>query len=143
MPASPDSEKPIYCLGCYYQLNHIHTGRCPECGREFDPASPLSYSVIPSSRKWGTLLSNWWPALAFPFFHLIAWTVAYIEMANVKPGGWPVGMMWLSLLDLPLSLAAEGQSIWVLLVLGTVQWTINGLLFSWIVPNSGWRRAGV
>ena len=28
------------CKGCGYQLRQITTTRCPECGREFDPADP-------------------------------------------------------------------------------------------------------
>ncbi len=36
--ASPD----LFCLGCGYDLRGIDSLRCPECGREFDPAQPPS-----------------------------------------------------------------------------------------------------
>jgi hypothetical protein len=34
----------IYCLGCYYDLRGLSSGRCPECGRPFDPAIPSTFS---------------------------------------------------------------------------------------------------
>ena len=36
----PDDAK---CLGCAYALRGIDSDRCPECGRSFDQADPLTY----------------------------------------------------------------------------------------------------
>ena len=30
----------MYCRGCQYDLNQLPDGRCPECGRSFDPTKP-------------------------------------------------------------------------------------------------------
>ncbi len=50
------TEKPIgLCLDCDYPLQHLQTNRCPECGREFDPADPKSMNM---GRKIGT--TAWW-----------------------------------------------------------------------------------
>jgi hypothetical protein len=34
----------IRCLDCDFDLNATTTGRCPECGRAFDPASPRTFA---------------------------------------------------------------------------------------------------
>jgi len=33
----------LYCKRCHYWLHGNATGRCPECGREFDPHRPRTY----------------------------------------------------------------------------------------------------
>lgn len=33
------------CLGCGYALRGLEGGVCPECGRPFDPADPLTYRL--------------------------------------------------------------------------------------------------
>ncbi len=33
------------CIGCGYSLQGLNTTRCPECGRNFDPADPTTYKV--------------------------------------------------------------------------------------------------
>ena len=35
----------MFCLGCDYQLDHLSSRRCPECGREFDPADPSTFTT--------------------------------------------------------------------------------------------------
>ncbi|MBI1189345.1 MAG: hypothetical protein GC200_01505 [Tepidisphaera sp.] len=41
------------CRKCYYPLTGAAPGRCPECGREFDPSDPKSYLAKPPSKwKW-------------------------------------------------------------------------------------------
>lgn len=39
------------CRKCYYALAGVAARRCPECGREFDPADPKSFLARPPS-KW-------------------------------------------------------------------------------------------
>ena len=46
--AAPDL--PLPCIECGYDLRGSEGGRCPECGREFDPAT-LNESSIPWQRR--------------------------------------------------------------------------------------------
>ncbi len=42
-----------YCRKCYYSLAGAASGRCPECGREFDPANAKTFLTRPPSRwRW-------------------------------------------------------------------------------------------
>lgn len=40
----------MHCLGCRYDLEHLSTNACPECGRTFDPADPSTFGPLPSWR---------------------------------------------------------------------------------------------
>jgi len=40
----------VRCLSCNYDLRNLPENRCPECGREFDPANPRTF-FNPSRRK--------------------------------------------------------------------------------------------
>ena len=40
-----------YCRHCGYDLRSLPTSRCPECGRNFDPANPRTYRKQPY-RSW-------------------------------------------------------------------------------------------
>ncbi len=35
-----------YCLGCGYIIDHLPEPRCPECGRQFDPANPWTFTTV-------------------------------------------------------------------------------------------------
>jgi MotA/TolQ/ExbB proton channel family len=35
----------MYCMECRYRLKGLAEHRCPECGREFDPGNPLTFSI--------------------------------------------------------------------------------------------------
>ena len=42
--ARPDMTMPaMYCKKCNYDLRHLTSRRCPECGRPFDPDDPSTY----------------------------------------------------------------------------------------------------
>lgn len=45
------------CRGCGYDLTGLETSRCPECGREFDPARPATMRFPATERaawrRWG------------------------------------------------------------------------------------------
>ncbi len=41
---APPNTQPKRCLTCGYILDHLAEPRCPECGREFDSASPWTYA---------------------------------------------------------------------------------------------------
>jgi len=40
----------MYCRSCNYKLDGLHTAKCPECARAFDPADPASYADLPRTR---------------------------------------------------------------------------------------------
>ncbi|QQE13780.1 hypothetical protein JD969_10055 [Planctomycetota bacterium] len=40
----PTLKPPAYCLGCNYNLAHLSTTTCPECGRSFDPTDYQTYN---------------------------------------------------------------------------------------------------
>ena len=41
---SPPPEAPtMHCMGCHYPLDGLQEHRCPECGRPFNPAQPISF----------------------------------------------------------------------------------------------------
>ncbi len=40
----------MYCRGCRYDLRHLPESRCPECGRDFDPSDPLTFSTFQSGK---------------------------------------------------------------------------------------------
>jgi hypothetical protein len=42
MTAVPDE---ALCLGCNYPLRGLVSARCPECGRPFDPADPITLNL--------------------------------------------------------------------------------------------------
>jgi hypothetical protein len=42
-----DAQSPRYCLKCWYDLRGQLEFRCPECGREFDPAKARTFSSLP------------------------------------------------------------------------------------------------
>ncbi len=37
----------LFCIKCRHQLKGLSENRCPDCGCEFDPNNPLTYSVSP------------------------------------------------------------------------------------------------
>lgn len=56
-PAVPDDFR-AFCLNCFYDLRGLPTGRCPECGRAFDPDDPRTYSLTPSPERLHKLLNR-------------------------------------------------------------------------------------
>jgi len=35
----------VRCKSCHYSLANLTERRCPECGREFDPSDPRTFST--------------------------------------------------------------------------------------------------
>ena len=57
MPAPPiDTSPNMFCRHCGYALIGLPSNRCPECGRNFDPANPKSFRAHPRRRIWGYLV---------------------------------------------------------------------------------------
>src|SRR6476620_5124009 len=52
-PSSLDLlDSPPRCIGCAYILEQLEQPRCPECGRDFDPAFPHTYTRYPGFVFW-------------------------------------------------------------------------------------------
>jgi len=46
----PGDDSPL-CASCRYSLLGLETSRCPECGREFDPARAETYTTLSRLRR--------------------------------------------------------------------------------------------
>ncbi len=42
----------MFCRACQYELGGLEAGRCPECGRRFDPVDPKSFRRRRSGPVW-------------------------------------------------------------------------------------------
>ncbi len=58
-PAAATDAPPLRCRGCFYILENLPAGRCPECGRPFDPADPATVTRRPPFVWW----TYWLPPL--------------------------------------------------------------------------------
>ena len=94
------------CKNCHYSLANL-TGpphRCPECGREFDPDDPDTFSQGFSWRRW--LVCLFFPAIPFSLFMV---------------GGFALGVFdpstrWPSQLAFALIGAAICGCVWLLVI---------------------------
>jgi hypothetical protein len=87
-------EQPIrsfYCRGCGYCLDHLEHHRCPECGREFDPARPKTMS-----RKQRSPLTRFVCKLFLGMILLMpaAYFTAYALCVQIEMPGSPFSTMW-------------------------------------------------
>ncbi len=112
---------PIRCRGCFYILENLPAGPCPECGRRFDPADPGSVTRKPPFVWWTywtppLLLAGVgggivWAALVLAVGYGWATTLVMPTMVGsvlgyaVKGRGWRVFGVWL------LGLAAVGVAL--------------------------------
>src|SRR5687767_9257598 len=75
----PGIDHPLgLCLSCNYPLHGLPTPRCPECGREFDPANPATMNMgrpltpmklwILGPMRWHVTLLTW-AALLFALWY--------------------------------------------------------------------------
>ncbi len=56
----PPTTDNIYCMSCQYQLNHIPSNTCPECGSPFDPSKPQTYfNQIQINYKRDNIIQHW------------------------------------------------------------------------------------
>jgi hypothetical protein len=49
----------MYCKHCSYCIDYLQRNRCPECGREFDPTNPATFTTTLNqsfSKKWMLLI---------------------------------------------------------------------------------------
>ena len=82
----------MYCIDCNYELLCLEAGRCPECGRTFDPDDETTYRHNPSKEEypelvrvleWVLLGSGSLPLLANAFGLLM------LLVARASLGRWP------------------------------------------------------
>ena len=88
-------EPPInaLCLGCGYSLRTLGSGRCPECGRMFDPSDPRTMDMgVWNSRLLRALvgpLQGWIRRAVVLSSIAILWGSAWLPGADwVRDGGW-------------------------------------------------------
>lgn len=83
------------CLGCGYSLRALTLARCPECGREFDPASPRTYRrppfVTPPARALRSRRPFEWDGYAQPPHALALVACVLIAVTEVWWTSWPLG----------------------------------------------------
>lgn len=83
------SHRPL-CLACNYPLTGLDSRNCPECGRPFDPADPLTVNLGRPLGPWGrTFISGvGWPMMLLACAAVIGlgWVIRW-------PGFWP--SLWL------------------------------------------------
>jgi len=73
------------CLGCGHILDHLPEPRCPECGREFNPDNPRTFSSCQRTRRrWlrpaGLILAAW-PLVALAAIYA-NWISAWITLGH-------------------------------------------------------------
>jgi hypothetical protein len=88
-PLSPTKR----CLTCYYVLDNLPEPRCPECGREFHPDVPSTYTTKPPFLWW----RFWLPGMA------LACLIGGTTYALLIPR---TGFGWAVTLAIPMMLGA-------------------------------------
>jgi hypothetical protein len=125
VPATP-AKPTMYCKGCGYVLDGLPENRCPECGREFDPNIPGTFSDQPPLHP--------------------------VKVLLLKPIGWPTfllagaaSVMWL-LADSP---PPPGKHPWLLLALAvwfmvSAWWSVRvlAILVVWVCNLNRRYRPG-
>jgi hypothetical protein len=106
------------CLDCNYPLHGLPTPRCPECGREFDPANPTSMNM-------GRELTP-----------LMKWVLGPIRN-TVRLASWAAIVVALWYARLPGQRVRSSASIYVLILLGTL-WLTWPILRTFMGRRFGW-----
>ncbi|HEX8520621.1 MAG TPA: hypothetical protein VF669_00110 [Tepidisphaeraceae bacterium] len=116
-PAHGESKLGL-CLDCNYPLHGLPTPRCPECGRNFDPADPLTMNM-------GRELTS-----------LMLWVLGPIR-GLVGAASWAALFFALWSARLPGGKVRASASLWVLVALGLV-WLIWPVLRGIYGRKYGW-----
>lgn len=84
----PETVQPLdnaLCLRCNYPLRGLCSTRCPECGRDFDPADPRTFNAgIPEGRFARRFLSRPPPAVSLD----LAWIGTAFGIIGASSPGW-------------------------------------------------------
>jgi len=79
----------MFCLTCKYALIGLPEPRCPECGREFQPDDPTSYSDGQDSRWLRKALRYGLRAATTPFL-----VIPFMWVSPALPLGAAIGAVW-------------------------------------------------
>jgi len=101
-----------YCLGCGYSLHGLPINRCPECGREFDPANPRTFSIGQEALRARRVQQSFRSARVFFLVSIVLLTVDTILVL-----GFSYHFLWICLFQLVAfgllgSLIAFGYAAW-------------------------------
>jgi hypothetical protein len=73
----------IFCAHCNYCLDGIQERRCSECGRDFNPTDPTTFSC--GSRKYANIIAI--IILSYPLFLLSSiyatWLTAFVSLGRI------------------------------------------------------------
>jgi hypothetical protein len=93
MPDAPNIPEDALCITCGYALRNLSNPRCPECGREFDPANSRSMNL---GKKPGWILNFLLrPKRRWPMAATIIATLLVISASR-----WPRGGVTMRVMDL-------------------------------------------
>lgn len=97
-PAGHDTdEPPRFCIDCRYDLRGLQKHRCPECGRDFDPADGTTFLRDPDERR-----SDVWPhrvvALTLVLIpaEFCCAALAYHTVGEVYSAGMMIGLVFVA-----------------------------------------------
>lgn len=101
------------CLDCNYPLHGIPSGRCPECGREFDPFDPSTMNLGRPLEPWVVwVLGRMGLLVHLAVLAAAAITLWWARLPFSRVGGWCVAtFVWLGLAGLWLGWAAIRTAI--------------------------------
>jgi hypothetical protein len=126
------------CWRCGYSLRGLDSRRCPECGREFDPADRRSTNPGPDVGRIAQQLIKYpnWPTfiVALIAFALVAWGTGWPHNWWPNFSDWPLLWAWLRRQKRPSSLTHE----WNAYATGAV---LTAALLVWILARLGFRSA--
>ncbi len=137
------------CLGCGYALVALGKGKCPECGREFDPLNTTSFGPqpIPFARRIVVFVPPWWAVIVYGLITSAVFGLQAAPIGLCSDVGAAIIAMWYggSLLVMA-TLSVAILFAWALCrwrgVSGhpRVRWLVlPAILFGWLVAwNGGW-----
>lgn len=132
--STPLVQPTMYCKGCGYVLDGLPEHRCPECGREFDPGNPKTFSDQPPLHPVKVLLLR---PIGWPTFLLAGGALIMCLLDDSPP---PTRGRWLPLALLSWFAVSVWWSARLLAVL--VVWLTNlkrhyrpaRHVWRWLVP---------
>jgi rRNA maturation protein Nop10 len=103
-------DEPIRCLDCGYVLWGLPAGRCPECGRDFDPENPNTYSTHPPFVRWRYWLPGFLLAVG-------GGALFYILLILLAGWGWAVTLAAPFALGAAIGYGCRTKAAWGLVLL--------------------------
>src|SRR5438128_3659245 len=109
------------CLACNYSLHGLPMPRCPECGREFDPADPATMNMgreLTPAMKW----------LLGP----LRWPISAVTVCSLLFALWAA--------RLPGGLVRNSMSLWILVAIGML-WLVWPVVRLIVGKRCGWPQS--